>query len=95
MNEGQTHDVEVAVREILDSARPRESKKPEPIEPDLEGNKAPRRRHFALGLFLVAVFLVALAALLPTEDRVFWGGSSFLILFVAAWQWDKARREMG
>jgi len=90
----KSHDATVAeVRNILDSARPIKSK-PHTVEPSAKSRRAIRRRHFALGLFLVAIFLVALSAILPEEDRLFWGGSSFLVLVVAAWQWDRAKRDI-
>ena len=90
----RSRDATVAeVREILDSARPKGSR-PDTFELGVKSRSGIRRRHFALGLFLVAIFLVALSAVFPEKDQLFWGGSSFFVLVVAAWQWDKARREI-
>lgn len=55
-------------------------------------------RWFALGLFLVSIFLVSLAGVLPTEDRSFWAACasviavcSGIVLILAAWRWDRSR----
>ena len=53
-----------------------------------------RRRHFAFGLILVAIFLLLLAFALPREDVFLWGGYSALLMVIGAWQWDKAKKEL-
>ena len=70
------------VREILDEATP--------IKTDRDAVRE-RRRHFAFGLFFVSIFMIGLAAILPSEDRWLWGGASFIYLLVAAWCWDRER----
>ena len=70
------------IREILDDAAP--------IDPDKDAVRE-HRRHFALGLFFVSIFMVGLAAMFPSEDRWLWGGASFIYLVVAAWCWDRER----
>ena len=78
------NDITKAARAILDETEP---------SVDRNQEKASDRRRFALGLFLVSIFLVSLAGILPAEDRLFWGSASFVILVAAAWQWDRARRQ--
>lgn len=76
-------DIVEEARAILDEAEPVASDEERPAE---------RTRNFALGLFLVAIFLVSLAALLPEKGRWIWAGFSFVLLTVAAWYWDRVRR---
>ncbi len=76
-------DIVEEARAILDEA--------EPVASD-EERPAQKMRNFGLGLFLIAIFLVSLAALLPERGRWIWGGFSFVLLTVAAWYWDRARR---
>ncbi len=70
------------VRAILDEAAP--------IQSDGDTVRE-RRRHFALGLFFVSIFMIGLAAMFPSEHRWLWGGASFIFLLVAAWCWDRGR----
>ena len=53
-----------------------------------------KRRHFALGLILVAIFLLLLSFVLPKDDLFLWAGYSGLLMLVGAWQWDKAKKEL-
>lgn len=106
MDTDESKNVEARVRNIMDAAKPRRPTAPPKLTQievrervlDIldsaeiaERPQLRRGRHFALGLFLTAIFLVVLAAILPAEDRLFWGGCGGLLLLVAAWQWDKAR----
>ena len=57
-------------------------------------------RWFALGLFLVSIFLVSLAGVLPSEDRWFWAACAAVIaacagalLIIAAWRWDRCKTQ--
>lgn len=53
-----------------------------------------KRRHFALGLILVAFFPLLLAFVVPKEDVFVWVGYSVLLMLVGAWHWDKAKNEL-
>jgi hypothetical protein len=75
-------DITAAARAILEEATPVQEDSVSPSH---------RRKHFAAGLFLVAIFITSLAALLPEDDRWLWGGAGFVFLVVAAWHWDRAR----
>ena len=80
------------VTQILEHVGPNEELDPEP-EPEPEPEDSSKDsfdgRFFSLGLFLVSIFLVSLAAVLPVEDRYFWAGWAGIILVAAAWQWDR------
>lgn len=53
-----------------------------------------KRRHFAIGLILVSLFLLLLSFVLPEKDVFFWVGCSVLLMLVGAWHWDKAKKEL-
>jgi hypothetical protein len=83
------------VREILEEGLSQvESPPAQPTVPPKQLLNYGRRRHFALGLVLVAIFLLLLALVLPREDLFLWGGYSALLIIVGAWQWDKAKKEL-
>lgn len=97
MSNDQLKHVENSVRAILDDARD--------VSPDAKKNnnkntthKADvtfkKRRHFALGVFLTGILLGMITLLLPKEDHLFWGSFCWVLMLVAGWQWDKAKREL-
>ena len=93
---GPNEYAEEFVREILEGAvsevEDSEAEKPEPSPDNLLDYG--RRRHFALGLMIVALFVLLLAFVLPEEEVFLWIGYSVLLILVGAWQWDRAKREL-
>lgn len=83
------------VREMLEEGFSQaESAPAQPAVSPKQLLKYGRRRHFAFGLILVAIFLLLLTFVLPREDLFLWGGYSALLMLVGAWQWDKAKKEL-
>lgn len=53
-----------------------------------------KRYRFGMGLMLLAVFLMLLVIVLPDDDRRWiFGGFAFLMVAVAAWQIDLAKKK--
>ena len=85
-----------SVRDFLQEGQPEEIKPPpQPaVSSAAQLLKFGKRRHFALGMILLSIFVLLLSFVFPKEDIYFWASCSALLMLVGAWQWDKAKRDL-